>query len=180
MKVVVIGGTRGVGHAVVVAAHAAGHTLTVMARHAAAFAGPVSGLRLVAGDAADAADVDRAVAGQDAVVWTAGAGSALARGTAYLLAAMQMHRVSRLLCVACPASAGGVTGQEALVRASAAEWTIVRPSAMTNGKATGLYQAATAPPAGRPKRIPRGDVADFVVESLSAPDYLRKTVYLAG
>ena len=179
MKVVVIGGTRGIGHAVVVAAHAAGHTLSLMARSAAAFAGPVSGLRLVAGDANDDTDVDRAVAGQDAVVWTVGAEGVLSRGTAHLLAAMRMHRVSRLLCVACGASEGK-RRQEALIRASAVEWTIVRPSSMTGGKATGLYQAVTAPPAGRPKRIPRADVADFVVESLSAPDYLHKTVYLTG
>jgi uncharacterized protein YbjT (DUF2867 family) len=180
MKVLVIGGTRGIGHAVVVAAHAAGHTLTVMARNAAAFAGPVSGLRLVAGDAADATDVDRAVAGQEAIVWTVGAAGVLSRGTAYLLASMQIHRVSRLVCVTYAASDSGVTGQETLIRASAAEWTIVRPSAMTHGKATGLYQAVTAPPSGRQKRIPRDDVADFIVESLSTPDYLHKTVYLAG
>ena len=72
MNVLVIGGTRGVGHAVVVAAHAAGHTMTVMARTAAGFDGPVSGIRMVAGDAEDAADIDRAIAGQQAVVWTVG------------------------------------------------------------------------------------------------------------
>lgn len=169
MNVLVIGGTRGLGRAVVTAAHAAGHTLTAMARHAADFGEATPGIRLVLGDAADATDIDRAVAGQHAVVWTVGAPSTLravdvfSRGTQFLLAAMVRHGVRRLVCVT-GVGAGDDRGrrgflhdrvlgsllrksidadrgrQETQVRASAVDWTIVQPSALTAGRATGIEE----------------------------------------
>ncbi|MFO1324982.1 MAG: NAD(P)H-binding protein [Burkholderiales bacterium] len=201
MNVLVIGGTRGTGRAVVAAAFAAGHTLTVMARNAAGFARSVTGVRLVVGDAADADDVDRAIAGQDAVVWTVGARRLrrdvplFSRGTAHVLAAMRRHGVRRLICVTGHATGGrGPLGtplfaaavavdksrQEALVRDADVEWTIVRPAALRDGKATGLFQALTVAPEGRAKRIARADVAEFIVENLDAPDFVRSTVVLTG
>lgn len=201
MNVLVIGGTRGVGRAVVAAAFAAGHTLTVMARNAAGFARPVAGVRMVVGDAMDADDVDRATAGQDAVVWTVGArrlrrdAPLFSRGTGYVLAAMRAHRVRRLVCVTGHATGGrGPLGtplfgkavaddkerQESLVRESAVDWTIVRPAALRDGRATGLFQVRVDAPEGRAKRIARADVAEFIVENLDAPDYVRAIVALTG
>jgi len=209
MNVLVIGGTRGVGKAVVLAAHAAGHTLTVMARHAAGFADSVSGVRMVIGDAADATDVERATAGQDAVVWTVGIGptrrrvQVFSRGTQFLIAAMTTHNIRRLICVT-GIGAGDSKGhggflydrilqpvfmksiyedkdrQEAQIRDSALDWTIVRPAALTNGPATGLYQTLTEVHEGRARRVPRADVADFIVANLSTPEYVRKTVLLTA
>ena len=209
MNVLVIGGTRGVGHAVVVAAHAAGHTMTVMARTAAGFDGPVSGIRMVAGDAEDAADIDRAIAGQQAVVWTvgvAGNGSdvrVFSRGTGHVLQAMQDHRVRRLVCVTGVAAGNNVSRavmlqrglvgpvlgkavdadkarQEAQIRDSALDWTIVRPAALTNGPATGLYQTLTSPLESRGRRLSRADVAEFIVANLAAPEFVRQTVLLTS
>lgn len=208
MNVLVVGGTRGLGRAVVVAAHAAGHTLTAMARDAAGFAAPVTGVRMVVGDAGDADDVERAVAGQHAVVWAVSVppgrdgAHAASRGAALVIAAMARHGVRRLVCVTC-AGAGGaarrgfVRGrlvppalsralaedalrQEAAVRASTADWILVRPAVLTRGAATGLYQVLTEPPAGPLRRIARGDVAEFVVGNLEAPDYVRRIVLLSG
>ncbi len=105
MKVLVIGGTRGVGRAVVVAAHAAGTRSRCWRATRRGFAVPVTGVRVVAGDAGDAADIERAVAGQDAVVWTVGIAptrkpvDVFSRGTQFLLAAMAQHGVRRLICV---------------------------------------------------------------------------------
>lgn len=202
MNVVVIGGTRGLGHAVVVAACAAGHTLTVMARTAAGFAGPVSGIRMVHGDAEDPDDVERAIDGQQAVVWTVGPSGdgidvrVFSRGTANVLKAMDAHGVRRLLAVTGIAAgalqqrfarqavgqavAADKARQEAQIRQSAVDWTLVRPSALTNGPATGLYQTLTEPVAGRAKRIARADVADFIVDNLDAPDYVRQTVFVTA
>lgn len=207
MKVLVIGGTRGVGKAVVLAAHFAGHTLTVMARRAAGFASSVNGVRMVMGDAADATDVERATAGQDAVVWTVGVGPSrrpvqvFSRGTQFLLAAMGRHNVRRLICVT-GIGAGDSKGhggflydrilqpmfmksiyddkdrQEAQIRDSALDWTIVRPASLTNGPATGLYQTLTSTHETRARRLSRADVGDFIVANLAAPDYVRKTVLL--
>jgi len=202
MNLVVIGGTRGLGHAVVVAAHGAGHTLTVIARNAAAFDAPVAGVRTVVGDAGDPDDVERAVAGQDAVVWTVGVKRRLgevhvfSRGTSHVITAMRSHGVHRLVCVtglgpAAPdgnpsprAMGSGVhddqARQEALVCRSALDWIVVRPAAMTNGAGKGLYRAMTEPPPGRAKRIARADVADFIVGNLAITDYVHRTVFVTG
>ena len=207
VNVLVIGGTRGIGKAVVLAAHAAGHTLTVMARHAAGFADSVSGVRMVIGDAADATDIERATAAQDAVVWTVGLAptrrrvQVFSRGTQFLIAAMTTHNVRRLICVT-GIGAGDSKGhggflydrilqplfmqsiyedkdrQEAQIRGSALDWTIVRPAALTNGPATGLYQTLTSTPAGHARHVSRADVAEFIVANLAAPDFVRQTVLL--
>ncbi|MEO8508805.1 MAG: NAD(P)H-binding protein [Betaproteobacteria bacterium] len=208
MRLLVIGGTRGVGRAVVMAAHGAGHSLTVMARNAAAFE-PAYGIRMVVGDAADAADMERATAGQEAVVWTVSVAptrhdvTLFSHGTQHLLAAMRAHGVRRLLCVTgtaarafplrerfLPARIGrpfyrqsvalDEARQEALIHASALDWTIVQPLVLTRHGAAGRYQATTAPPGGPGKRIARADVAHYIVSHLADPEHVRKTVVLTG
>ncbi len=196
MNVLVIGGTRGIGRAVVASAHAAGHSMTVMARNASGFAESVSGVRLVVGDAGDAADIDRAVAGQDVVVWTVGVKSTqrpvhlFSRGTQYLIAAMGRHGVRRLLCVT-GIGAGDSRGhggfvydrlvqplllrstyadknrQEVLLRASALDWTIVRPGSLQDDPGTGRVDLSTE--LGRRGPVTRDDVALVLAETLRAP-----------
>lgn len=206
MNVLVIGGTRGIGREVVQAAHAAGHELTLLARNAERISLPVTGVRVVAGDAGDADDIDRAVAGQNAVVWTVGirptrrSVDLFSRSTRFLLDAMARHGVPRLICVT-GVGAGDSRGhgglfydkilqpyfmksiyedkdrQEALLRASSVDWTIVRPGALTNGPATGLTRALTELQGVRAGRVSRADVAAFIVEHLDTDEY-RKTAVL--
>lgn len=206
MKVLVIGGTRGIGREVVAAAHAAGHELTLLARHAERISLPVTGVRVIAGDAGDADDVERAVAGQDAVVWTAGVGPTrrpvhlFSRSTQFLLAAMARHRVRRLVCVT-GIGAGDSRGhggffydrilqplfmktvyedkdrQEAMLRGSDVDWTIVRPGTLTNGPATGLARALTDLTGVTAGKVSRADVAAFIVENLETGEF-RKTAVL--
>ena len=207
MKILVIGGTRGLGQAVVRAAFEAQHTLTVLARHVGDFEAPVSGVRMVVGDAGDAADVERAIAGQDAVVWTVGVAPTrrpvhvFSRGTQYMLASMERCGVRRLLCVT-GVGVGDSKGQgsflqaaimqpllrrtifddknrqEAQIRASALDWTIVRPAALADGPATGAYAALVLPDVAVARRIRRADVAAFIVGNLDASRYLQKLVLL--
>jgi putative NADH-flavin reductase len=209
MKVLVIGGTRGVGREVLVAAHAAGHELTLLARNAERISLPVTGVRVVAGDAGDAADIERAVAGQHAVVWTVGVGPTrrrvdlFSRGTQFLLAAMAKHGVRRLICVT-GIGAGDSRGhggflydsillplfmktvyddkdrQEAQLRASDVDWTIVRPGPLTNGPATGLVRALTELEGVRARRVSRADVAGFIVENLATGDFRKTAVLLTN
>ena len=209
MKILVIGGTRGLGQAVVRAAFEAEHTLTVLARHAAELEAPVSGVRMVVGDVGDAADVERAVAGQDAVVWTVGVAPTrrpvhvFSRGTQYMLASMERFGVRRLLCVT---GVGGVDNkgrgglfhaaimqpllrrtivedkdrQETQIRASTLDWTIVRPAPLSDGPATGSYSARVLPDVAVARRIRRADVAAFIVRNLHATEYVRKSVLLTA
>jgi putative NADH-flavin reductase len=209
MKVLIIGGTRGVGREVVLAAHAAGHELTLLARNAERISLPVTGVRVVAGDAGDAADIERAVAGQHAVVWTVGVGPTrrpvdlFSRGTQFLLAAMAKHGVRRLVCVT-GVGAGDSRGhggflydrilqplfmktvyedkdrQEAQLRASDVDWTIVRPGSLTNGPATGLTRVLTSLDGVTAGKISRADVAAFIVEQLASDEYRKTAVLLTN
>lgn len=116
MDVLVVGGTRGTGLAVVRRLVAQGHTVTVFGRTASTAAVDVAGpgtLRRVDGDALDREAVARAVAGQDSVVvmlgisdnplavhWLRRASTALdvrSAGTAVVVDAMQRHGVRRLV-----------------------------------------------------------------------------------
>ncbi|MCV2490597.1 SDR family oxidoreductase [Geodermatophilus sp. YIM 151500] len=110
MKVLVVGATGGSGRATVESLVENGHEVTAFARRAADFP---AGVRTVIGDATVAADVDRAVRGQDAVVVALGiredalrvrlrgsSGTPLdvrSRGTATVVDAMRAHGVRRLV-----------------------------------------------------------------------------------
>lgn len=198
MNVVVLGGTRGLGRAVTLLAHGAGHTLTVLARHAADF-GTLTGVRMVMGDVGDTDDVERAVAGHDAVVWAVrpapvrhGA-DAFEAGIPRVVAAMRAFGVRRLLCASCGTSpsararftfrrADAEPGQdlrEDPVRTSGLDWTLVRTAVLTNAPATGLYRVLE-PGATRAPRIARADVAAFLVAEMARGDYVQRTVLLTG
>lgn len=198
MKLVVLGGTRGLGRAVTLLAHGAGHTLTVLARRVADF-GPLTGVRTVLGDVTDAADVERAVADHDAVVWAVrpvavrhGA-DAFETGIPLVVAAMREWGVRRLLCVSCgPAPSvrerlafrradpdSGQDLRESPVRDSALDWTLVRTGALTDGPATGSCRVLE-PGAARAPRVARADAAAFLVARIAQADYVRRTVLLTG
>ncbi|SOE00213.1 NAD(P)-dependent oxidoreductase [Blastococcus haudaquaticus] len=113
MKVLVVGATGGTGRATVDALLAGGHDVTALARRAGEALGGLPGVRTVDGDATAAADVTRAVHGQDAVVVTLGIAESAVRvrlrgpsgtpldvrspGTAAVVAAMREHGVRRLV-----------------------------------------------------------------------------------
>lgn len=113
MKVLVMGATGGTGRAVVERLLADGHEVTAFSRRADSFAGVAPAPRVVLGDAMSAADVARAVCGQDAVVVTLGISENPIRvrlfgpartpmdvrsaGTRHVVAAMVQHGVRRLV-----------------------------------------------------------------------------------
>jgi putative NADH-flavin reductase len=70
--------------------------------------------------------------------------------------------------------------QEQIVRASALDWTIVRPGILTNGPATGRYQVLTDPRIWHGGFISRRDVADFLVRQVADRSAIGKTPVLIG
>ncbi len=114
MKVVVFGATGKAGRAVALTLLAAGHQVTVFARDPAK-APAQNGISVIAGDALNAAEVARAVAGQDAVVVSLGNSqnpvilwlgakrttppNICEVGTANVIAAMTAASVTRLVCI---------------------------------------------------------------------------------
>lgn len=149
----------------------------------------------------DAAELGAAIADCDAVVFTAGAGpdSGVERkrtvdfGAAVLsIDAAQASGIRRFVLV----SAAGVDepadtsrGEEwvayvaakrdadAALRASGLDWTILRPTALTNDEGTGLVDIAPTVARGS---IPRADVAATVVGVLENPGTIGEQWELTG
>lgn len=70
--------------------------------------------------------------------------------------------------------------QERIIRESALEWVIVRPTALTNGQRKGAFRAGSE--IGHrflATTISRADTADFMLKQIAATDYLRQTPGLA-
>jgi hypothetical protein len=113
MNILVIGSTGGSGRAAVEWLLAAGHHVTAFSRQADRVATRSDRLRFVSGDVMVADEVDRAVAGHDAVVVTLGISESTLRvrlrgpartpidvrsgGTRNVIAAMRRHGVRRLV-----------------------------------------------------------------------------------
>jgi putative NADH-flavin reductase len=67
---------------------------------------------------------------------------------------------------------------EQIIKASALDWTIVRPGGLTNAPAAGSYQVLTDPASWRAGFIARADVADFLARQVTDATYVRKTPVL--
>lgn len=207
MKLLIIGASRGIGRQLLEQALQAGHLVTAMARHPEHLPRQSAGLQTVAGDILNLSLVQQVVAGQEAVCLTIGVGvtikpvTVFSEGTKNVLAAMAEHGVRRLVCVT-GIGAGDSAGhggllydrlfkplllktiyedkdrQEALIRASDTDWTIVRPGFLTNGPLTENYRVLTDLWGITADKISRADVAHFMLEELSAPRYVGQTPLL--
>jgi putative NADH-flavin reductase len=195
MKLVIFGATGTVGAQVVQQALEQGHTVTAFARNLTKLDMQHPQLSFLQGDVMDALAVEQAVAGQDAVVCVLGSGKQLSgtvrsEGTQQIIQAMKKVGVRRLICQS-TLGAGDSWGnldfywkyvmfgfilrqvfadherQEALVRNSNLDWTIVRPSAFIDGPRTGQYRHSfPATDRSTQLKISRADVADFILKQL--------------
>ncbi|MEV6432832.1 SDR family oxidoreductase [Nocardia sp. NPDC051463] len=202
MKIAVFGATSTVGRQVVEQALTQGHEVTAFTRSAAGVEQRHERLHIIEGDVLDTASVERAVVGQDAVLISLGAGRKgviRAEGTRAVIEAMHRTGVKRLIAqttLGVGDSRGNLNflwkyvmfgmllrqayadhvQQEAYVRASDLDWTIVRPSAFTDGPRTGSYRRGfPADETGLALKIARADIADFMLEQLTDTSYLRQT-----
>ncbi|MEM8630331.1 MAG: NAD(P)H-binding protein [Pseudomonadota bacterium] len=69
--------------------------------------------------------------------------------------------------------------QEALVRASDLDWTLVRPVILTNAKKVGAYRTLTDPKDWRNGLISRAEVADYLVRAAEDGRHVHQAVVLA-
>ncbi|WP_194816303.1 NAD(P)-dependent oxidoreductase [Nocardia sp. XZ_19_385] len=207
MRIAVFGATGTVGRVVVEQALAQGHEVTAFTRNAAGVTQQHEGLRIVEGDVYDTNSVERAVAGQDAVIVALGddrKGQVRFGGTKSVIEAMNRTGVKRLIVQ----SSLGVGDsrpnlnflwkyiifgivlrkayvdhghQEELVQASNVDWTIVRPAAFTDGPRTGAYRRGFGPnEKGLQLKIARADIAAFYLEQLTDPTYVRRAVSISN
>jgi putative NADH-flavin reductase len=68
---------------------------------------------------------------------------------------------------------------EALLRASALDWTSVRPPRLTDGPATGTYRVAYGRNVRGGASVSRADVADLMLATLDDPRSVRQTLGVA-
>lgn len=202
----VLGGTGRVGRLIVADLVRRGHPVTLLARdpRKAAAGSPA---RVVEGDALDAAAVDRAVAGQDAIVYALGPDAPghttlFSDSTQILLPAMARHGVRRLVAIT-GVGAGETKGhggflydrilyplftrriyddkdrQEELIRDSTLDWTIVRPAPFRERRrARCPLQAAVDVRGVTLRSIAPAEVAVFVVDELESGRYLRQAPFI--
>ncbi|MGI5222659.1 NAD(P)-dependent oxidoreductase [Nocardia sp. CA-290969] len=201
MRIAVFGATGTVGRHVVDQALERGYEVTALTRNAARITRAHERLHIVEGDVLDPGAVERAVIGQDAVVVVLGNGRkgvVRAEGTRTVIEAMNRAGVKRLICQS-TLGAGDSRGnlnflwkyimfglllrpayadhqqQESYVRASDLDWTIVRPSAFTDGPRTGTYRHGFGPgETGLDLKISRTDIADFLLDQVTDRTYVHR------
>lgn len=200
MRVIVFGATGKTGRHVVRTGLAEGHKVTAFGRSVERLQIDDPSFEVVRGDAFDAGSVRTAIADHDAVIVCLGSTglrdkSTLTRGTKMVIDAMAAEDVRRLVVM----SAAGVgsswkqipwtsrllfrtllrnvftdhQAQEAIVKQSPLDWTIVRAAVLKDDPGTGHYTATTTGPI---TKINRADVAAALVDQLTDSRHNRESI----
>ncbi|HET8670579.1 MAG TPA: SDR family oxidoreductase [Candidatus Saccharimonadales bacterium] len=203
MKIVVFGASRGVGFEVVKQALEAGHCVTAFVRSLEKFTLKHANLTICQGDSMDAAAVERAVEGQEAVISALGptrppVACMMETSARNIVAAMKKHGVRRLVSI----TGAGVRQPEdkpkladhligfllnllakdvvldsaanvKAIQASDLDWTVVRYPRLNDGERTRKYQVGFVSKDSG-TQLSRADGADFVLKELVEKKWLRK------
>jgi putative NADH-flavin reductase len=203
MKIVIFGASRGVGFEVVKQALDAGHYVTAFVRTPEKFTVAHANLTVFQGDAMDAAAVEKAISGQEAVVSALGptrppVPHMMETSAKNIVAGMKKHGVKRIVST----TGAGLRQPEdkpkfidhfigfllnlmakdvvldsdanvKVITDSELEWTIIRFPRLVDGERTGRYRVGYV---GKDSgtQISRADGADFVLKELVEKKWLRK------
>jgi putative NADH-flavin reductase len=208
LRLLVIGGTSGIGLETVRLALERGHEVTAMARRPERMTLSHPNLILFKGDVADPLAVDGAVKDRDAVVFTIGVGptqepvSVFSEGTRNVLDAMYRYNVDQLVMVT-GIGAGDSRGHgsavydffvrpvlmntvyedkdrsEALLLKSRVDWVIVRPGFLNDEAGTANYRVIRDLEGVTAGDISRADVAHFMLAAVEDEEYWGETVLLS-
>ena len=203
MKIVVFGASRGVGLKVVEQALQAGHTVTAFVRTPSKFAVQHPGLTVCQGDSMNAAAVEKAIVGQDALISALGptrppVPGMMETSARNIVTAMKKHSVRRLLST----TGAGVRQPEdqpkfadhligfllnllaknvvldsaanvKVIQTSDLEWTVVRFPRLLDGDQTGNYRFGYVSKDSSSQLL-RADAAASVLQELTEKKWLRK------
>jgi len=206
MKLSIFGATGKTGNEILKQALAGGHEVTTLVRDPSRITSEVKPAQLITGDIFDYPSVLQAVQGQDAVICALGSSSlgkttVRAEGTANIIKAMNETKAKRLFVI----SAMGVgeswetlsfinklffatllwsarqdhEKQEAYVKDSNLDWTIIRPSGLTDSPLTGTYDVGENILA-QTSQIARADIADFIIKELKNKTFIQKAVTITN
>ena len=198
MKVVIFGASGKTGHHLIRVALSRRHKVSAFVRDPSRLLIDYSRLRIFKGDVKDAAAVEDAVRGQDAVVCALGVrikapSNVLSEGTWNIVRAMKSHGVRRLVCLSSAGVLGGDAGfilrriqipllykhifedkrrQLEIVRNSGLDWIVIRPPSLNNDPLTGKYEITMDKPTHR--AITRIDLAIFMINQLKNKEFVHK------
>lgn len=206
MNVVIFGATGQTGRRLVQRALEDGHTVTAVVRTPADLGLSHSRLVIDQGDVTRYDSIVDSLAGQDAVISAIGGGGVFRRVTLYsesienIITAMNEYDVSQLLAITAGGTHPGrdpnnplffelfVKGillrrvyadmkrMEQIVESSGLDWTIVRPSGLSNDPGNGTYRVTVGYSVPESTTTTRDDLAEFLVGELSAREYSEKGV----
>ncbi|QJX10007.1 NAD(P)-dependent oxidoreductase [Rhizobium brockwellii] len=202
-KIVVLGATGPTGRHIVSQALSRGYDVTLLVRSPEK-AADMRGAKIVVGDARDEKVLRQAVKGRDAVISALGTPASpfrevtlLSTATRALVNTMKAEHVSRLITIT-GMGAGDSAGhggflfdklifplllrkvyadknrQEAIIKGSDLNWTIVRPSVLNNKPRRTTIQTLTSLNQFRGGSISRENVATFVLDQVTTDLWLHK------
>ena len=201
MNILIIGSTGGTGKQLVSQALDRDHSVTAFARKASKIKITHENLKVIEGDVLDVDSLNKAIAGQDAVLCALGhkrwfyPTKILSKGTKNIIDEMEKNNVKRFICetslglgksvgkmglyytffvipIILPFYFWDKRKQESVVQLSSLDWTIIRPGALNNRKPRGKYRHGLN--VGNwfyTVGISRADVADFMLNQLEDKKY---------
>jgi len=206
MKLIVFGATGKTGSEIVKQSLAQGYEVMAFVRDPAKITLEHSDLKIKKGDIFDYTSVTEAIQGQEAVICSLGTSeigktTVRSEGTVNIIKAMKENSVNRLIVI----SAMGVAEswstlsfvnklffatllrnsredhekQEAAVKGSNLEWTIIRPSGLTDTQLTDSYDIGENILA-KTSKIARADVAYAIIKELNDNTFVHKAVTITN
>ncbi|MBK8900696.1 MAG: SDR family oxidoreductase [Anaerolineaceae bacterium] len=209
MKLTIFGATGGTGQELVKQALAAGHEVTIYVRNPAKVKQQEPRLTVIQGEMHEAAKIEQAVAGADAVLSALGPTSntperPLTTGMAHIVAAMKKTGVRRLIAatgagVADPNDRPQLIGQlfglalrlfarhvladsqgmVAAIRSSGLDWMLARAPRLHDKPSSGQIKVGYAGQ-GPGTQLARADFARFMLDQVGADQWLKKAPMLSN
>ncbi len=205
LRIAVLGASGATGGLVIAAGLERGHEIVALTRRAGSVAAAPGLSEVIWPDVSDRGALAEALSGADVVISALGGAatgptSVCTDAISSAVPAMAAAGVSRLIAV----SAHGVLeshdhslfvraawagvgeklkdkeSMEPLITESALDWTIVRPSALTNARARGTYRVGERLPIRLWHSIGRADLAAFLIGEAEDGSHLRRTVRIRG
>lgn len=207
MNILIFGATGGTGRSLVTQGLEKKHHITAFVRNPAGLTIKDTNLSVVRGDVLNPKEVKNAVKGQDTVISVLGnktsnalwkANTIISEGVKNIISGMEKQKVKRFLFVA---SFGindniflpeklfirivlrnifaDIPKQEELIKKSPLDWTIVHPARLVNNPMRGKYKEGENLAIGPFSKIARGDVADFLLKSVTKQTLIGKTMTIS-